>query len=322
MAGGAIQVSGLINNVGDAAHALNIPKLQPEKSDNITLGLGFKPDNDTSITVDYYNIKLKNRVVLSTEITPTCHQDPVADPSGAAYAACVAASPLDQQLNKLGIVSASFFVNSLTSRTTGIDYVASRKNIPLADGKLTLNLSGNLSLKNEREGNVNNPALIAEAGQSVTNPTTEALMFSSRPKFKTIFGGDWDYQKFNLALNNTVFGPTHFRNAGLDSNLEVAFKTKTVTDFALTYQINKDTTLAFNLNNMFNVTPSWHFNALNKTGQAILDSKTPDPSNGLTPAQVQSNLVTFNGRYSMVTYDGSQFSQLGRTFALSLNYRF
>ena len=305
VAGGGIQVSGLINNVSDAAAALQIPKLKAEKSDNITLGLGFKPDNNTSLTVDYYNIKVKDRIVLSTEITPT------GDP----------ANPLDQQLAKYGIVSASFFVNSLTSRTTGIDYVASRKNIPLADGKLTLNLSGNLSLKNEREGDVNNPGLIAAAGQSVTNPTTEALMFTSRPKFKTLIGGDWEYQKFNLTLNNTIYGPTHFRNAGLDSNLEVAFKTKSVTDFALTYQVNKDTTLSFNLNNIFNTTPEWHFNALNKAGQALLDDKTI-VSTGMTAAEIQRNLVTFDGRYSMVTYDGSQFSQLGRTFAMSLNYRF
>jgi iron complex outermembrane receptor protein len=306
VAGGAIQVSGLVNNVSDAAAALQVPKLKAEKSNNITLGLGFKPDNNTSITLDYYNIKVKDRIVLSTEIKPTG----------------VATNPLDVQLNKYGIVSASFFVNALTSRTEGIDYVASRKNIPLADGKLTLNLSGNLSLKNERDGAVNNPALIAAAGQSVLNPTTEALMFTSRPKFKTIIGADWDYKQLNLSLNNTVFGPTHFRNAGMDENLEVAFKTKTVTDFAVNYNLTPSMTLSFNVNNMFNVTPSWHFNALNSKGQAILDSKAIDPTYQLTPAQIQSNLVTFNGRYSMVTYDGSQFSQLGRTFAASLNYRF
>jgi iron complex outermembrane receptor protein len=102
----------------------------------------------------------------------------------------------------------------------------------------------------------------------------------------------------------------------------VAFKTKTVTDFALNYALTQNTTLSFNVNNMFNVTPSWHFNARNAQGQALLDSKAIDPAYGLTPVEVQRNLVTFNGRYSMVTYDGSQFSQLGRTFAASLNYRF
>ena len=318
--GKGILVSGLVNNTSTAATALQVPKLKAEKSNNITLGLGFKPDNNTSITIDYYNIKVKDRIVLSTEIKPIC--DPSNFPTSAGYDACVAASPLDQQLGKANIVSASFFVNALTSRTEGIDYVASRKNIAFADGKVTLNLSGNVSLKNEREGDVNNPGLIAAANQSVLNATTEALMFTSRPKFKTIFGADWDYKQLNLSLNNTVFGPTHFRNAGMDENLEVAFKTKMVTDFAVSYALTPSTTLSFNINNMFNTTPSWNFNARNAKGQAILDSKVVDPATGMTPYDAQTNLVTFNGRYSMVTYDGSQFSQLGRTFAASLNYRF
>jgi iron complex outermembrane receptor protein len=303
--GSGIQVSGLVNNVSAQAKALGVPALKAEKSDNFTLGLGLKPDNDTSITVDYYNIKVKNRIILGKEIVPT------GDPSQA----------LDQILAANGIVSVSFFVNALTSRTTGIDYVLSRKNIPLGEGKVTLNLSGNYSLKNERQGEVNNPAAVANAGQSVLDATQEALMFTSRPKFKTIFGADLDYQKINYSFNNTVFGPTRFRNAGLDNNLQVAFKAKVVSDFAVNYQFNKSTTFTLNVNNMFNVTPKWHFNALNPAGQAILDSKVVN-SSGLTPVEVQTNLVTFNGRYSMVTYDGSQFSQLGRIFAASVNYRF
>ena len=96
-----------------------------------------------------------------------------------------------------------------------IDYVLSRKNIPLADGRLTLNLSGNYTHKNERDGAVNNPAIVASAGQSVLDATQEALMFTSRPKFKTILGADWDYKQLNLSLNNTMFGPTRFRQAGI-----------------------------------------------------------------------------------------------------------
>ncbi len=306
VAGKGIQVSGLVNNVSPQAAALQVPKLQAEKSNNITLGLGLKPDNDTSITVDYYNIKVKDRIVLGKEIVPT------GDP----------AKQLDKELAAAGIVSVSFFVNALTSVTEGIDYVLSRKNIPALGGKMTLNLSGNITLKNERDGDVHNPKLIADAKQSVLDATQEALMFTSRPKFKTIIGADLDYQKMNFSLNNTVFGPTRFRNAGLDSNLEVKFKTRAVTDFAMNYNLNKDTTLSFNVNNLFNITPGWEFKALNSTGQAIIDDKKTDAVTGLTPIQTQRNLITFNGRYSMVTYDGSHFSQLGRTFAASVNYRF
>ncbi|MTW05799.1 TonB-dependent receptor [Duganella ginsengisoli] len=316
--GSGIQVSGLVNNVSSQAAALQVPKLKAEKSDNITLGLGLKPDSDTSVTVDYYHIKVKDRIILGKEITPICGKNDGSD----AYKKCYAASSLDQVMVPAGLVSVSFFVNALDSITEGIDYVVSRKNIPALGGKMTLNLSGNYSLKNERDGAVNNPSPIASAKQSVLDATQEALMFTSRPKFKTIIGADLDYQNMNFSLNNTVFGPTRFRNAGMDTNLEVKFKTRAVTDFAMNYNLTKNTTLSFNINNILNVTPVWEFNALNSAGQAIIDDKKKDAITGLTPIQNQRNLITFNGRYSMMTYDGSQFSQLGRTFAASLNYRF
>lgn len=305
VAGSGIQVSGLANNVSPEVRALNVPLLNPEKSTNFTVGMGFKPSNDTSLTLDYYDISLKDRIILGKEITPS------GNPNAA----------LDRILAGANVVSLSFFANALDSRTSGIDYVFSHRNIGLAGGKLALNLSGNYSLKNERDGAVKNPVDIAAAGQSVLDATQEALMFTSRPKFKTILGADMDYNKVNFSLNNTVFGPTTFRNAGLDSNLAVKFKTKTVTDFAVNYQLTDNMTLAFNINNLFDVTPEWQMKALNPTGQALLNS-TATNSYGLTPAQVQSNLITFNQRYSMVTYDGSHFSQLGRIFNLSLNLRF
>ena len=304
--GSGIQVSGLVNNVSPQAKALGVPELKAEKSDNVTLGLGLKPDENTSITLDYYNIKVKDRIILGKEIVPT------GNPNDA----------LDKILAANGIVSVSFFVNALTSRTQGLDYVLSRKNIPLGDGKLTLNLSGNYTSKNERDGAVNNPALVAGAGQSVLDETQEALMFTSRPKSKTILGADWDFRNMNFSLNNTVFGTTRFRNAGMDRNLEVKFKTKTVTDFAFNYNLMPNLTLSFNVNNVFNITPEWEFHALNAEGQKLIDNKTIDASYNLTPIEIQRNLVTFNGRYSMVTYDGSHFSQLGRTYAASLNWRF
>jgi iron complex outermembrane receptor protein len=305
--GSGIQVSGLASNVSKEAAALGVDRLKAEKSTSFTLGLGFKPSRDTSMTFDYYQIDLKDRIILGKEIVPS--GDPTAE--------------LDKILKAAGIVSISFFANGLDSKTSGIDYVLNHKNMEVAGGKLALNLSGNYSLKNERDGAVHNPASVSKAGQSILDNTQEALMFTSRPKFKTIFGLDLDYKDINLSLNNTVFGPTKFHNAGIDTNLDVEFKTKTVSDFAINYQISSNMTLALNINNIFDVTPSWKFVATGDTakGQALLNDKTLD-SSGRTQTQVQSDLITFNGRYSMVTYDGSHFSQLGRVYNLSLNYRF
>ena len=87
----------VVNNVSPAARALGVEALKPEKSDSITLGLGVAPDSNTSMTLDSYNIKMKDRVVLGNEIKPTG----------------VAGEPLDRVLAGLGIVSVSFFTNAL-----------------------------------------------------------------------------------------------------------------------------------------------------------------------------------------------------------------
>jgi len=302
---GKIQRSGLFNNVSPQATGLGVPALEAEKSRNLTLGLGWKPSNNTSMTIDYYNIAMKNRIILGKEIRGT------GDP----------ANPVDQKLAAAQIVSLSFFTNALDSKTSGIDYVFSHKNMAFAGGKAAFNWSGNYTLKNERDGAVHEVPFVKAVNQSVLDPTQEALIFTSRPKHKNIIGFDLDYSKFNFSLNNTVFGPTTFRQADLSPNMETVFKTKTVTDFSVNYQMSDKMTLTFNINNLFDVTPKWELRGLNAQGKADLASNVVDAT-GRTPRQVQSDAITFNQRYAITTYDGSQFSQLGRIFNAALNVRF
>lgn len=295
---GTIEVQGLLNNVSPEAQALGVPKLKPEKSTNITLGLGLRPSANFSVTLDYYNITVKDRVVLSNTIGHTTAGN----------------TELDNILNASNIVSLSFFANALDTRTSGIDLVTSYRNVQLGTGRMAFNLSGNYTLENKRIGAVKNPAVIEAVGQTVVNATQDALMFTSRPQFKAILGIDYEIGKFAFNLNNTVFGPTKFRNADLDKNLGIEFLTKLVTDIAIYYKITNRTTVGLNVNNIFNVMPEWKFVALTADGQAILSK--PDE------VKMQSDFITFDQRYPYTTYDGSHFSQLGTIFNLSVNIKF
>ena len=281
--GGAIVITGLVNNVSSAARQNGIPKLGPEKSTNITVGFGFKPTKNFNLTVDYYNIEVEDRIVLG-------------------------------ELIDFGTGGQAFFVNGIGSRTEGIDFVAGYKNIMLGSGKLAINASGNYTTVNRTAGPINNPASVQAVGQSVFSETQNALLFTSRPKFKYIFGGDYEIGKFGFALNNTVFGPTEFKNAGMSNDLRIKFLTKMVTDLGINYSATEKLTLALNVNNLLNVLPEWEFKAENANGQAIINN----------PAAIkeQSDLITFNQRYSQMTYDGYHFSQLGTMFNLSANYKF
>jgi iron complex outermembrane receptor protein len=287
--GQGIVVEGLINNVSSAARASGVPNLDAENSENFTAGFGFKPTKNFNLTLDYYNIKVNDRIVLGNtiEFSPTNNS--------------------------------AFFVNGIDSRTSGIDLVTGYRNIQLGSGKMALNLSGNYTIQNERVGAVKNPESVTNltgtlAGQSVIDATQEALLFTSRPKFKFIGGADYEVGKWGLSLNNTLFGPTKFKNAGMSNDLRVEFLTKMVTDLGVTYSASKKLTIALNVNNLLNVLPEWEFKAENTAGTAILN----DPAQTRT----QFNLVTFNGRYSQMGYDGYHFSQLGTMFSLSMNYKF
>ncbi|WP_075342317.1 TonB-dependent receptor [Tenacibaculum agarivorans] len=296
--GQGIQVGGLVNNISPQARLLGIPKLTAEESTNFTVGIGGKPFKNFSFTVDYYNIAVDDRIVLSTEIGRTSAGN----------------TPLDQILNANNLSDLSFFVNAIDTKTSGIDVVVSYNKIALGNGKLGFNLSGNYTIENERDGAVKNPDIVANAGQSVVNATQEALFFTSRPQTKWILGTTYDIGKFGFSLNNTYFGKTTFKQQGLDSNLRTEFIPKIVTDLGINYNVDDNWTIAFNANNLLNVLPEWEFVAENAAGQAILND----------PAQVMSNsnLITFNQRYSQMTYDGYHFSQLGNLFNLSVNYRF
>ena len=65
--------------------------------------------------------------------------------------------------------------------------------------------------------------------------------------------------------------------------------------------------------------PKWDFIDLKTGVRTRYDASNNVPSQKYFE---QFNLITFNGRYSNVTYDGSQFSQLGTTFQASLNVKF
>jgi iron complex outermembrane recepter protein len=276
---GGIEITGVVNNVSSTARALGVPQLTPEKSNNFTLGFGLKPIKNFSATIDYYNIKVSDRIVLGNTI------------------------------NKI-----SYFVNAFDSRTSGIDFVFNYKNIQLGDGKLAFNVSGNYTLMNERVSDIKNPASAGTG--TVFNATQDALMFTSRPQFKYIFGADYEIGKFLFSLNNTLFGPTIFKNADYtDAGLSTVFETKIVTDLAVNFSATDKLSFALNINNILDVLPKFN---IKSDGSASADAIVNDEA----LLQNEWREITFNGRYPTMSYDGYHFSQLGRMFSLSMSYKF
>jgi iron complex outermembrane receptor protein len=190
-AGNTIVLSGLFNNYSKEAFALGIPKLKAEESTNYTVGLGFNPTNNLSISLDYYDITIEDRVVYSSSITSN-------DPT----------STLGQILAAGNLASVQFFINGIKTQTRGLDFVASYRNIGLGSGflgikpcrKLTTSPMTSLVCPND-------PAAISDAGATILNTQVKSLLTEGRPKYKVILGLDYSIKKLNIVFNNTLFGP-------------------------------------------------------------------------------------------------------------------
>ena len=298
---GFVQLSGLFNNRSKQAFLLGIPRLKPEKSNNYTLGVGLNPSRNFSLTLDYYNITIKDRIVYSSSISSS-------DPSTLLY----------QILRQAGVVNIQFFINGIKTRTQGFDLVANYKNINLGKGNLAVNLAGNWQFNNEIIGTPNDPPAISSAGSTILSTQIKSLLTESRPEYKFVLGFDYNVKKLYLGLNNTLFGPTRFQdldNGGsIMEHIRQEFKPAVVTDLNIGYNFTKMISASIGINNIFNVLPKWDLEALDKTGSDYLANQTDK--------EMLEGFLSFSGRYRILAYNGSQFSQLGTLFQANLTFKF
>lgn len=295
---GTIVAEGLFNNAGKEAKAIGIPKLDPEKSLNFTLGLGIQPNKDFSITLDGYLIDVYDRILLSSRMS---------DPA-------TILNPLTQ-IGISNIIAASFFINGIDTRTIGMDIVANYRNISLAPGKLSLNLAMNINNSKivNNSDKLKNLNLVAPF-----NRTEESLATTSRPGLKAVLGVDYTIKKWNILINNTLFGKSTFANSGIpgaglawdnpiaSSQSYLKFNPRVTTDITINYLINKRNTVNFGILNAFNVLPKWEI--MNLPASSSYDEIY--------------NTITFNGRYPQSSYDAQHFSIFGTKFIAGYSIKF
>jgi iron complex outermembrane receptor protein len=319
-AGGTIVLSGLFNNRSKQAFALGVPLLTPEKSNNFTLGLGFTPTKNLSVTMDYYSITIKDRIVYSSSINsndkllavPTTELGRIL--KGNATGA-----------GNFELASVQFFINGVKTKTSGIDLVANYKNIALGSGKLGINFAGNYVTKNEIVGTPNDPPAIKSAGASILNTQIISLIEEGRPKYKAVLGFDYSLNKFGVSFNNTLFGPTKFQdldNGGSQmNNIKQVFKTAVVTDLNLGYNFTNKISFNIGINNLLNVLPKWKLELTGKASDPDYAAASATLANAADKSLLEGFLA-FSGRYRILGYNGSQFSQLGTLFQASVVFKF
>ena len=175
----------LAPNGGTLARAAGIPDLKEEKSKSATLGFTWKPWESTSVTLDAYRIDIDDRIVLSGRFESD-------DPDIGAI------------LQQLGVGEAQFFVNSVDTRTQGIDLTISHSS-DLGNGRLESFLAFNHGTTEVKK--VHTPPSLIGREDSLLGERDRLFIEDGAPRSKATLGFDYALGKWDTDFKIIYFGP-------------------------------------------------------------------------------------------------------------------
>jgi len=237
------------------AQALGSKPLKPEKSVNLSFGGTANPFRGLTLTADYYNIKIKDRIVLTENLG--------AAGSGTAAQNAAVKAVLDAN-GFQSVGAARFFINGLDTTTHGVDVVAAYRAQMGAIGNWTLTAAYNYN-KTKIDKRINALGPLATIPGLVLFGRVEGIRFTEgQPRDKIVLSADGDIGKFGLTARTTRYGkvvspgaaapitdPTSLTAHGPD---DIFLGRKWITDLELRFKAGP-AELAIGANNLFDIYP-------------------------------------------------------------------
>ncbi len=235
VSGGTVSNQGTFNNVSDVIVGLGVPSLDAETSFNYTAGLTYKLSDGLSLSADYYNIAVDNRVLFTGEIGFDGDD--------------TTTNPVETILIDNSVTSIKYFVNALDTRTTGFDIV-----LDYTSSKFDAVLSANINETTIENDEISSPGVVGDVGYEIFNRKEQSRITSARPGFKALLGLKYKMDKFNVSLNNTYFGEVTWQHAD-DPAKDQTFGARVITDLLLGYKFSDAFRANITINNLLNVYP-------------------------------------------------------------------
>ncbi len=288
-----------------AAVALGSSPLQAEKSTNISIGATWNSKAGFSATIDYYNIEIKDRIVLSSNFT------------GAPIIALLATQGIT------GIGGGRYFTNAVDTTTKGLD-ISARYTWKTTDlGNLTLTAGFNHNSTKADKIKQALPALAAITTTPLFDLTETIRLERGQPKSNVNLAVTWEMGKFSTLLRMVRYGEVstvpftsatqaqidaltpgrkvEFRPAvpgtvgGTTTNQQIILThgAKWIGDLDVTYHYSKHVTFSVGANNIFDEYPDQTLRTKIVAGTVFNGSDNA----GSLPYLVNPSPFGFNGAF-------------------------
>ena len=257
------------SNADPVTRAFGVPQLKEETSVNLSGGFTWRASKGFSLTADYYNISINDRIVLSSRFSVT-------DPNIGSIVADIL-EPFSSQ----GVSQAQFFMNAVDTRTQGVDVVAAY-NTRAGQGRLTLTLAGNVTKTEVQQVNIPQGVAdvfaggdLAAVSDVIFNREEKNRLEDALPRTNAVFTARYALSKLAITARANYFGSVEYKptNSTTLSDGSVfftndeTFGAKTTLDLDFTYQLTHQLSVSLGANNILNTFPDTHGTPAERTAE-------------------------------------------------------
>jgi len=218
-----------------AAKALGAQPLTPERSNNVSLGLVWQPAADTTISADAYQIKIRDRILLSNTL------------QSVQVGKVLTAAGLSANQN------VTFYLNAGDTTTRGLDIVVDHVTRLQEYGRIKWTLLAN-HIKTGVDSIVADPAQLAGTGATLIGRSVIGRLTDAYPKNTIAGSANWTLGDWETNLKVTHYSGVIGRNAvaaARDEYVKPAF----IVDASVGYWVRSNLKLTVGANNLFNKRP-------------------------------------------------------------------
>ena len=244
------------------AQALGASELTAEQSENYSFGVALNPVKNLSVTADYYQILIDDRIVFTGNFTGTAVR-----------------TYLESQ-GFSGVAGGRFFTNAIDTRTLGVDIVA---NYGFALGATsTLRLTGGYNYNVNRVLRVApTPAALSAFQETLFDRVERARIEVGQPKRQLVPEWRLELPGSRHHAADPAFGEVTSFGTDPTGLLDQTFSAKWITDVNASYTFGGRFTLAAGVDNVFDVYPDE--NALGDATTAGTNNFGIFPYNQISP---------------------------------------
>jgi iron complex outermembrane receptor protein len=230
------------------AKLVGVDGLKPEKSTNFSLGLVLNPVKDVAITLDVYQIKIRDRIVGSGSLYGSG-----GSVNSPAVTAAIKANGnvLDSTVSQTGI---NIFSNAVDTRSRGVEFVTTINSNYGTSGKVDWSIAANY---NKVEVTKINQAPTQLLPQTLLDQTAISDLETASPKLRVNLGALWKVGNWTVNLREAIYGKASEYGSEDGSVYHLTeVKPKLITDLEVGYKISNAWSVAVGANNLFNIYPN------------------------------------------------------------------